>query len=385
MPRPRAEIRRKGVAHFLMVMEIRCANCDTRYPLNTHAWVCEKCGGLLEISGAPRFDAAKIRREDASVWRYRELLPLPNDSSPISLGEGWTPLVPLDYDGRVIHCKMDTLNPTGSFKDRGTSVIVSAVKSFDVSEVVEDSSGNAAASLAGYAAYAGLKARIFAPAHASPVKLSQIQVYGAELVKVEGVREKSAEAAQNAVRHDGAYYASHYYNPFFVAGMQTTAWEIWEQLGRAPDVVIMPAGQGTNMVGMYRGFAALREAGLISTLPRLVAAQAEMVAPIARAFELGKNEPAHVEPFKTVAEGIANSQPVHGKELLRILRETNGAAIVASEDEIRAARVKSARHGIFVEPTSATALAVFEKYKNRLAANETVIVSLTGNGLKAPL
>ncbi len=366
-------------------MNIRCANCGAQYELNTRAWKCETCGGLVQIVGAPKFDATQIARQDTTLWRYRALLPLPEHATPISLGEGWTPLIPLPYRERNIYCKLDFLNPTGSFKDRGTSVIVSAVKAFGIEHVVEDSSGNAAASLAGYSAYANLRATIFVPAHASPMKLAQIQVYGAELKKIEGVREKSAEAAQDAVTHQGAYYASHYYNPFFVAGMQTTAWEIWEQLGRAPDVIVMPAGQGTNMVGMYRGFAALHDANLIPALPRFIAAQAALVAPLALAYERGASEPARVEPQNTIAEGIANTQPVHGHELLRIVRETNGAAIAASEDEIRAARVNLARLGIFVEPTSATAMAVLEKIWDKFGNAETVVVSLTGNGLKAPV
>lgn len=367
-------------------MEIRCADCDARYPLNTRAWKCESCGGLLEIAGAPKFDAARIARNDTSLWRYRAMLPLPDGGTPVSLGEGWTPLIPIQYRGKFpIYAKFDFLNPTGSFKDRGTSVIVSAVKTLGIDNLVEDSSGNAAASLAGYSAYAHLHATIFAPAHASPMKLAQIQVYGAELRKIEGVREKSAEAAQEAVRMQGAYYASHYYNPFFMSGMMTTAWEIWEQLGRAPDVIVMPAGQGTNMAGMYRGFRALVGAKLIDKLPRFIAAQAEMVAPIARAFASGASEPAKVEPFKTIAEGIANTEPVHGRELLRIVRETGGAAVAASEEEIRAARLSLAQHGVFVEPTSATAIAVLEKIGTHIGDKETVVVSLTGNGLKSPV
>ncbi len=367
-------------------MEIRCANCAKTYPLNTRAWVCDACGGLLEIHGAPAFDPARVNAAMRSLWRYEAMLPLPSGAKPYSMGEGWTPLIPLDYDGLTIHCKLDFLNPSGSFKDRGTTVIVSAVKSFGYPHVVEDSSGNAAASLAAYSAYAGLAATIFAPAHASPVKLAQIEVYGAQLERIEGVREKSAEAAQAAVKHGDAYYASHYYNPFVVAGMQTTAWEIWEQMqGRAPDVIVMPAGQGTNMVGMYRGFRALYTQGLVARLPRLIAAQAERVAPIALAYARGAAEPVPVEPYKTIAEGIANSQPVHGVELLRILCETGGAALSASEDEIRAARLKLARHGIFVEPTSATAMAVLDKLAGELQGGETIVVSLTGSGLKAPL
>ncbi len=312
-------------------MEIRCGTCGASYPLDTREWVCVRCSGLLEIAGAPPFAREKIERDVSSLWRYRAMLPLPENAKPYSMGEGWTPLIPITLDQRNIYCKFDFLNPTGSFKDRGTSVIVSACKALGIQHVVEDSSGNAAASLAGYAAFAGLRATIFVPAHASPMKLAQIKVYGAELKKIEGVREKAAEAAQAAAVNGDAYYASHYYNPFFVAGLQTTAWEIWEQLGeRAPDTIILPAGHGTNMAGMYRGFAALHAQGLIEKLPRFIVAQSEMVAPIALAYERGESEPAQVEPYKTIAEGIANSKPVHGAELLRIIRETGGAAFSAS-------------------------------------------------------
>ncbi len=364
---------------------LRCTACGASYPFDTRVWRCEQCGGVLDFSDAPAFDPARIARADASLWRYRAFLPLPEHAAPVSLGEGWTPLVPLQYDGRTIFCKLDFLNPTGSFKDRGAAALVSAVKTFGYPRVVEDSSGNAAASLAGYAAYANLRATIFTPAHASPMKLEQIQVYGAELKKIEGVRENAAAAAQRAVEQEGAYYASHYYNPFFLAGLQTTAWEIWEQLGRAPDAVVMPAGHGTNLVGMYRGFRALRAAGLISKLPRMFAAQASVIAPLALAYARGDAEPAPVEPGFTVAEGIANSQPLHGRKVLRLARETDGAVLSASEDEIRAARLKLARRGLFVEPTSATALAVLEKILAAQALDGTIVVSLTGSGLKAPV
>ncbi|OQY80776.1 MAG: hypothetical protein B6D41_20545 [Chloroflexi bacterium UTCFX4] len=364
-------------------MNLQCAECGAVYPLNTRAWACETCGGVLEIIGAPSFDAARIARADSSLWRYRAFMPLPAQAPPISLGEGWTPLTPIQYDNREIFCKLDFLNPTGSFKDRGTTVLTSAVKAFGYTRVIEDSSGNAAAALAGYAAFANLRATIFTPAHASPMKLAQIQAYGAELEKIEGVRENAAAAAQQAVKQADAYYASHYYNPFFLAGLQTTAWEIWEQLGRAPDIMIAPAGHGTNLVGLYRGFRALRDAGLIAKIPRMVAAQSAVVAPLALAYARGAAAPARVEPAKTIAEGIANSQPLHGRASLRLIRETGGAALAASEDEIRAARSKLARHGLYVEPTSATAIAVLEKIIASTHASETIVVSLTGSGLKA--
>jgi threonine synthase len=362
-------------------MKIISPDCGAEYPLNTFEWVCTRCNGHLEIQDLPEFDPARIDTHVASLWRYRALLPLPAGAEPVTMGEGWTPLVPVRINDREILCKLDFMMPSGSFKDRGSTVLVSALKALHIGRVVEDSSGNAAASLAAYSARAALQAKIFVPAHASPTKLAQIQVYGAELCPVEGPRENSARAAQDAVVHADAYYASHYYNPFEMFGMQTTAWEIWEQLGEcAPDNVILPVGHGTNFVGMYRGFQKLWVRGVIEKLPRFFAAQAENVAPLARAFARGEAEPMPVEPNRTIAEGIAISRPVRGADILRAVRETRGAAVAVSEAEIRAARANLAHQGLFVEPTSATAVAALDKIPG---LEGMTVVSLTGSGLKS--
>ncbi len=362
-------------------MNIFCARCGEEYPLNTFEWVCIRCGGHLDIAGVPDFDPARIDSKVASLWRYRALLPLPDGAEPVTMGEGWTPLVPARVGRREVLCKLDFLMPSGSFKDRGTTVLVSALRALGIDHLVEDSSGNAAASLAAYTARAGLHAQIFSPAYASPMKLAQIQVYGAELRPVEGPRENSARAAQDAVVNAGAYYASHYYNPFAMFGMQTTAWELWEQLGgRAPDNVILPVGHGTNLIGMYRGFQKLQARGLIGKTPRIFAAQAENVAPLAVAFARGEADPAPVEPNRTIAEGIAISRPVRGAEILRAIRQTGGSVVAVSEEEIRTARANLAHQGIFIEPTSATAAAALEKIQNLPGVT---VVSLTGNGLKS--
>jgi threonine synthase len=366
-------------------VRITSPDCGEEYPLDTFEWVCVRCGGHLEIEGARAFDPAAIDRSVASLWRYHAMLPLPSGAEPVTMGEGWTPLIsariaPRETTRRVVF-KLDFMMPSGSFKDRGSTVLVSALKAMNITRIVEDSSGNAAASLAAYAARAGLGAEIFVPSHASPMKLAQIQAYGATLRPVEGPRENSARAAQDAVVHHGAYYASHYYNPFALFGMQTTAWELWEQLdGRPPDNVVVPVGHGTNLVGMYRGFVTLRERGMIDRLPRFFAAQAENVAPLALAFVRGKTEPSAVEASRTIAEGIAITRPARGVEILRVVRETGGAVIAVGEDEIRTARANLALEGIFVEPTSATAVAALEKIQDLTGVT---VVSLTGSGLKS--
>jgi threonine synthase len=362
-------------------MKIVSPECGEEFPPNTYEWTCIRCGGHLEIKDGRPFDPDLIDRSVNSLWRYRAFLALPDSATPVTMGEGWTPLVPVQIGTHETLSKLDFMMPSGSFKDRGSTVLVSALKALNITRIVEDSSGNAAASLAAYAARGGLDAEIFVPAHASPVKLAQIQVYGATLRPVDGPRESSALAAQEAVVHGGAYYASHYYNPFALLGMQTTAWELWEQLDRrAPDNVVLPVGHGTNLVGIYRGFVVLRDCGLIDRLPRIFAAQAENIAPLALAYAHGKNEPEAVEPNRTVAEGIAITRPVRGAEILRAVRETNGAVIAVSEDEIRAARSKLARQGIFVEPTSAAAAGALEKIKDLAGIT---VVSQTGSGLKS--
>lgn len=356
------------------------------YPLDTNDWVCIKCHGLFEITGAARFNPTQIETNKATLWRYRAFLPLPNQAEPISMGEGFTPLVETRLDGIAFFSKLDFLNPTGSFKDRGTTVLVSAIKSFGFTSALDDSSGNAAASLAAYAARAGMAAEIFTPVHASPAKLAQIEVYGARLNRVEGPRENAARAAQERAGRGGAYYASHYYSPFVMAGMKTTAWEIWEQLGRrAPDAVIAPVGQGSNLLGIARGFRELCDAGLIEKMPRLFAAQSKNIAPIPLAMERGLDETPEIESKRTIAEGIAITRPVHGKELLCALRESDGGAVAVSEEEIAQARNGLARVGLYVEPTSATAVAALRKLRGQIGASDTVVVTLTGSGLKTPL
>ncbi len=365
-------------------MQITCSSCDSRFPLDTRAWVCPKCGGLFEVADLPRFDPGLIDNANASLWRYRAFLPLPADAFPISMGEGFTPLVETRLGGLRFLSKLDFMMPSGSFKDRGTTAIVSALCALGVTRVVEDSSGNAAASLSAYAARAGLDADIFVPAHASPAKLAQIEIYGSTLHPVEGPRENAGRAAEQAAKKGSAYYASHYYNPLALAGMKTTAWEIWEQLGRrAPTAVVAPVGHGTNFIGLARGFQELLRARLIEKMPRLYAAQAAVVAPLARAFEQRLDSVPAVAPARTIAEGIAINRPVRGKELLAAIAETGGSALAASEEEIAQARIDLAHTGLYVEPTSATAVAALFKLPKSLFAEGDVVVTLTGSGLKS--
>jgi threonine synthase len=331
----------------------------------------------------PPFEPGQIRAADFSIWRYGCFLGLDLDRPTDRMGVGWTPLVPVDLFGRQVHLKLEYLSPSGSFKDRGVDAMAQQLKYMGVTTVVEDSSGNAGASLAAHAARLGLAARIFVPAYASPAKKAQIALYGAEVVPVEGPRIAAEKAAQDAIGPDTAY-ASHAYHPAYLAGQMTAAWELWEQLGgRVPDWIFLPVAQGGQFLGYWFGFKRLAAAGLAAKLPRLVAVQAANIAPIARAVVEGLD---HIPPLEssgpTVAEGVAVPRPVRDRRILEALVETAGHALAIGEDEILAARETLAHLGYFIEPTSALGPAGLQHLVGETNPEDLIVLPLTGNGLK---
>ncbi len=282
----------------------------TGQPANPLDWQC--AGGQVAIANLPAFDADAIDPNEWSLWRYAAMLPA---RRRFSLGEGGTPLVSTEIDGRSFYAKLEYLNPTGSYKDRGTSVLVNHLLAHDVTEVVEDSSGNAGASLAAYATATGIRARIFAPTSAPAGKKNLITAFGAELVEIPGPRAATTEACLQAAQT--TVYATHAWSPLFVAGQMTCAWEIWEQLGwRAPDAVVCPVGQGGLFLGLTHGFQALLDAGLIEQTPHYYAVQSAACDPLVQAWERGLDVPEAVTQQPGVADGIAVTLPVHGAEML---------------------------------------------------------------------
>ena len=362
-------------------MDLRCSRCGRACSGNTYAWRCE-CGGLFEPGSETAFDPASLIGTQLTLWRYRAMLPAVDDRHLVTLGEGGTPLLETCLAGTRVLCKLEFLAPTGSFKDRGSAVLVSVLSGLGITDVVEDSSGNAAASLAAYCARAGIRARIFVPAHTSAAKLAQAAVYGAQLVRVEGVRENSAAAAQ-AAAGQGAYYASHNYHPAFVEGAKTLAYELWEQLGRGPDNVIVPLGNGSLLLGAYRGFGELQRAGLIDRMPRLFAVQARACAPIWEAYRRGAEDAAPVTPGSTAAEGIRIASPVRGRQALEAIRHTEGAVVAVDEEEIDSGRHALTLQGLYVEPTAATCVGALRQLGPVIAARQTTVLALTGSGLKS--
>ena len=239
------------------MIDIHCANCHRAYPPQGAPFRCPTCGGLYDYVSLLEYDPAKVDLAAPGLWRYRHTLGLPDEAPVVSLGEGNTPLEWREVFGRQVSFKLEYLNPTGSFKDRGSAPLVSFLRSRGVAAAVEDSSGNAGASFAAYAAHAGLQARVFAPAYASGPKRDQIQAYGAELISIPGPRSNASQAVLEQVEA-GAIYASHAYMPFGLLGYATAAYELYEQIGAAPGAVIVPAGQGNFLLSIGRGFQALR-------------------------------------------------------------------------------------------------------------------------------
>lgn len=359
-------------------MTFKCTNCGRTQPLTFTGYRCPTCTGVLGLSEPPRFDAARVDPMAPGIWRYRHTFGLPDEAPTITLGEGDTPLIPLDLDGRTVHLKHEGLNPSGAFKDRAMAVVFSWLSQLGITDAIEDSSGNAGAAFAAYAARAGVRARVFVPAAAAGAKRRQIEAYGAELAAIDGPRSKAAEAAR-AAADGGAVYASHVFNPLGLLGNATCAYEIVAQLGRAPEAVVLPVGHGTLLLGLALGFEALRVAGLIARVPRLVAVQAMACAPLWAVAQAGRSGLSWVTEGVTLAEGIRVVQPIRGDAVLAAITASGGRVVAVEEDQIRPAHAELARRGLFVELTSATIWPVLAETPG------DVVAIVTGNGLKTAL
>ena len=358
-----------------------CNKCRKEFDANLPIWQCD-CGGLLDLHFIPKFDIRKIINRKPDLWRYREALPIQNDKNIISFFEGFTPLIPIDFEGFPIWIKQDHLFPTGSYKDRGATVLISKVHEIGVRHVVEDSSGNAGCAIAAYSAQAGLSCEIFVPSSTSPAKLAQISQYGAKLTKIPGSRENTAQAVlESAQSH---YYASHSWNPYFFQGTKTFAYEIWEQLGwKAPDRIILPVGNGTLLLGAWIGFNDLLSAGMIDRIPKLIAVQSANCAPLALAFQKSPNKQIIINALPTHAEGIAIAEPVRGQQILKAVKQSEGSFITVNDPEILSAMFQMHRKGFYIEPTSATVIAALDKIIHQKESDAIWVSVFTGHGLKS--
>ena len=356
-----------------------CPACGRTYEAGpAEPWRC-RCGHALDLAdreppAGPAPDPGTLDR-GRGLWAFDAFLAV---DRRVTLGEGWTPLVEApSWDATF---KLEYVFPTGSFKDRGAATTLSRAAALGVERVVEDSSGNAGAAIATYAARAGLDAEVYVPAEVTPGKLKAIERAGAEAVRVAGGRARVAEACQERVEDGDAWYASHAWNPAFYDGTQSFALELCAQRDWAvPDAVVLPVGHGTLLLGAYRGFTALRAAGWTDAMPRLLGAQAAGHAPVADRLHgatAGEN---------ALADGIQIDAPARPTQLLEALEATDGDAIAVGEDAVGAALDELRTGGFDVEPTSAAAPAALGAYRDRgvIDPDDDVVVALTGSGLKA--
>ncbi|MFB6136356.1 MAG: pyridoxal-phosphate dependent enzyme [Halobacteriaceae archaeon] len=352
-----------------------CAACGREYDAGPdEPWRCE-CGHPLDFDAWPAPPSAPPSPDAGrGLWSFEACLPV---GAEVTLGEGLTPLV--DAPGWDARFKLDYVFPSGSFKDRGATATLSRAAELGVERVVEDSSGNAGAAVAQYAARAGVEAEIYVPAGVKAAKLRAIESAGATPVRVEGSRQDVTDACVAAVREGDAWYASHAWNPAFFAGTATFAFEVAAQRGwEAPDAVVTPLGHGTLFLGAYRGFRYLRDAGWIDDLPRLLGGQAAGYAPFATALHGdggGEND---------YADGIQIRRPARESQVLEAIDETGGDAVALGADAVERARERLGRAGFFVEPTAAVGPAALDAYRERGAVDpgDDVVVALTGSGLK---
>jgi threonine synthase len=367
------------VEKFMTDPEINCTDCGFAFPSERVFYRCPVCGGLFDYRGVFQFDLAKVDRSQPGVWRYRQTFSFPPELKPVSLGEGNTPLIWISVFNRQIAVKCEFVNPSGSFKDRGSALIASWLRWHGATEAVEDSSGNAGASFAAYAARAGIKARIFVPDTASGPKRKQIEAYGAELVSISGSRDEVSDAVRR-VADSGAVYASHAYLPINLPGYATAAYEITEQLGQLPGTVVVPAGQGGLLLGLSRGFDALRIGNQLSGRPRMIGVQVKACAPLWLLHAAGNKKNTPGRENLTLAEGVAVRNPLRMNAVLKAVDISGGSISVVEESDILPARDALARLGFYVEPTSAIVWPALAGLVDILPG--PVVVILTGSGLK---
>ncbi len=369
------------------MITVKCIKCKNQYSLNDIVWKCN-CGGLLDIDFVPEFTKEKIKSRKPTMWRYREALPILSDGNIVTFNEGFTPIIEVKFNDIPVLIKQEHLFQTGSYKDRGASILVSKIKELGIQRVVEDSSGNAGCAIAAYCAAVGILCDIYVPQNTSINKLAQLEYYGANVKRIPGTREEVAKAALKAA--ENLYYASHRWNTFFLHGTKTFAFEVCEQLGwTAPNAIILPVGNGTLLLGAHIGFKELFNSGIISELPKLIGIQAANCSPLVEAFfdDMDHVPAENEQPLaftSTIAEGIAIVEPIRGSQILNAIRETHGTMLSVQEQDIKSALLEMGKLGFYIEPTAAATIAGINKYLALANPDhsENIVSVFTGHGLK---
>ena len=374
------------------VVYLVCTRCGAQLSADAPRNVCTKDGGILfaryDFENLKKtFKPEHLRGREASLWRYREVLP---DVELVTLGEGFTPLLP-SREFENLWIKDEGLNPTGSFKARGVTVAISVAKSLGLKKLAMPSAGNAGSALAAYAAAAGIEAHIFMPRDVPAANRIECEMYGAKLTLVNGLISDCARIVSERKDQEGWFDLSTLKEPYRVEGKKTMAYELFEQLdGKLPDAIIFSCGGGVGVIGMWKAFDEMEQLGWISSQrPRMIAVQAEGCSPLVKAWEEGK---LSVEPWQdasTIAAGLRVPRPYGDYLVLDILKQSRGTAVAVSDQEIRdAVRHWGSGEGIFAAPEGAASLAAYRKLREScgrkafLSESDRVVLFNTGTGLK---
>jgi threonine synthase len=376
-----------------------CINCKTTYGIDEIVYFCKKCGDILEIKFGTN-ELAENRRASGwktmplSVWRYRPFMPIHEATELVTLSEGGTGLHRSDRLGaelgiKNLYVKNEGENPTGSFKDRGMTVGVTKAVELGARHVICASTGNTSASLAAYAARAGIRCTVLIPSGKIAYgKLSQAMIHGAKVLQVKGNFDEALEFVFKLAEKHKEIYLLNSINPFRIEGQKSLGYEICEQLNyEAPDRVVIPVGNAGNISAVWKGLSEFYQLGLIKKLPKMTGIQASGSAPIAQAIRTNSDKIIPVESPETVATAIRIGAPVSWKKALNAIRESHGTAETVTDEEILDAQKTLARiEGIFVEPASASSIAGLKKLakKGIVMENEKVVCITTGHGLKDP-
>ncbi|MEM3641596.1 MAG: threonine synthase [Candidatus Bathyarchaeia archaeon] len=380
-------------------MSQTCISCGEKYDIDEVVYSCKRCGDLLQIEYNYEFLEEKLKKSNwqnlpLSVWRYKDFMPIRDLSKIVSLNEGGTGLHQCHRLAHILglkhlHVKNEGENPTGSFKDRGMTVGVTKAVELGVKTVICASTGNTSASLAAYAAKAGLSCIVLIPSGKIAYgKLAQAMIYGAKVIQVKGNFDQALEMVLKLSEEHKEAYLLNSINPYRLEGQKSLAYEVCDQLNRQPpDRVILPVGNAGNISALWKGFTEFHKLGLINKLPKMTGIQAEGAAPIARAIKNGKNEIVPVKKPETVASAIRIGAPVSWKKAIRAIKESGGTAEIVTDEEILEAQKMLARYeGLFVEPASASSIAGLKKmFENGdIDKDEVIVCVATGHGLKDP-
>jgi threonine synthase len=378
----------------------RCSICKTEYQPGQVTYTCPRDGGNLDIvldyeSINSKFHPEDILcRTDYSLWRYAPLLPVPEvtgGGTPLH-AVGWTPVFAMPQLAEKLGLtqlwlKDESRNPTASFKDRASAIVVARAREINAEVVVTASTGNAGAALAGMSAAVGQRSIIFAPKSAPPAKVAQLLVFGAKVMLVDGTYDDAFDLTIQASQEFGWYCRNTGYNPFTAEGKKTAAFEIWEYMqdaiGETPFTVFVSVGDGNIISGLHKGFKDLLALGWITQIPRIIGVQADGSAAVANAFHSGGEEIVPVEA-RTLADSISVDFPRDGVRAVRAARETGGTYITVSDEEILSAIAELGKVGVFAEPAGATSYAGLVKaaQSDIVVGDEPVLVLNTGSGLK---